>query len=366
MADPLDIFRQRERPGYFVQPTTPPRDIRDLSIAELDSYLRGFSSPPVGNDPTASPYSAQDLRLERARRGTPTRRMDEGFEDARISNPPPTTRARPAAARPSNTNAPAQPPAASRQPATDLDRLRATAALDPNFSDQGSIYGPSLPAGQQQQAQQSGQQLSILDMLRKRVARDAESERVDRLADLGAGMVASGSPNFFTMLAAGTRAQAEGERSRTDRLRQIADLERQDAAQRAEEARRQEELRIRAEEQAANAPLRAAQTQFYLSRADADPAGIATTRAENAARNAASAYAARAVQDEANRRSRAVPPLPALTESEAATIRSNAFRQGMLERGFAPPAGAAAPSVTSVPTPAAVIDARGNVVNPPR
>jgi membrane protein involved in colicin uptake len=207
---------------------------------------------------------------------------------------------------------------------------------------------------------------SLLDMLRQRTTGNMQDEALRRASEFGAGMLASGSPNFFAMLGAGARAQAEGERSRTDELRRLADIERQQRALDIEEARRQEELRIRAEEQAANAPLRAAQTQYYLSRAEADPTGIATTRAENAARNAASAAAERAVQAEATRRSRAVPPLPALTESEATTIRNNTFLQGLRERGFAPPAGAAAPAVATPAAPAAVIDARGNVVNPPR
>lgn len=99
---------------------------------------------------------------------------------------------------------------------------------------------------------ESPQQPSILNMLRSRVAGDLENERINRLAEFGAGMAASASPNFFTMLAGGTRAQAEGERSRMDRLRQLADLERQqralesqEAAQRDEADYRQASLRLR-------------------------------------------------------------------------------------------------------------------------
>lgn len=364
MADPLDIFRQRERPGYFVQPTTPPRDIRDLSIAELDSYLRGFSSPPVGNDPTASPYSAQDLRLERARRGTPARRMDEGFEDARISNPPPTTRARPAATPPSNTNAPAQPPAASRQPATDLDRLRAAAALDPNFSNQGSIYGPPLPTGQQQQQQPA--QSSVLDMLRKRLARDTENEALQRASEFGAGMLASGSPNFFAMLGGGARAAREGDVSRMDQLRRLADLERQQRALDIEEARRQEELRIRAEEQAANAPYRAALTEQALATAadirSGRGRGTLTPAALAGIYQRAQAQALRDFPDPA-------PGVPETNAEKTDRLNKRAQRAEQLIAGALATAGqtpaassGAAPSVTSVPTPAARIDARGNPI----
>lgn len=364
MADPLDIFRQRERPGYFVQPATPPRDITSLSDAELDSYLRGFSSPPIGNDPTASPYSARDLRLERARRQPATRR-NEGFEleDGRNELPlppvPPPIATATSAARPTNTNAPARTPTVPRQPATDPALLRA-AATDPNFSDQGSLYGPPRPPNlPQQQPTQS----SVLDMLRKRMARDIEGEALQRASEFGAGMLASGSPNFFAMLGGGARAAREGDVSRMDQLRRLADLERQDAAQRAEEARRQEELRIREAAQAAEAPLRAAQTRYYLSRAEADPTDVAFTRAENAARGAASAAANQAVQAENNRRSRAIPPLPPLTAAETATLRNTVFQQSLIERGFTPPAGAAAPATTAAPAaPAARIDALGRPI----
>ena len=93
------------------------------------------------------------------------------------------------------------------------------------------VYGPPAPR-------------SLLDILRERTTRELENERLARLQEFGAGMLASGSPNFFTNLAAGTRAQAEGERSRTDRLRQLAETERQARAQQAEEQYRREQLEI--------------------------------------------------------------------------------------------------------------------------
>lgn len=207
------------------------------------------------------------------------------------------------------------------------------------------------------------QQLSVLDMLRKRMANAMENEQANRMADLGTALLTSRNPSFFGALGEGFAAQEAGSRSRLDQLRQVAEAERQQRALDIEEARRQEELRIREAAQAAEAPLRAAQTRYYLSRADADPTGVAFTRAENAARGAASAAANQAVQAENNRRSRAVPPLPPLTAAETTTLRDTVFRQSLIERGFTPPAGAAAPATTTAPAaPAVRIDASGREI----
>jgi hypothetical protein len=102
------------------------------------------------------------------------------------------------------------------------------AALDPNFSDP-QVYGPQRPAPQP----------SVLDMLRGRLAREMEGEDLRRIGEFGAGMLASGSPNFFTMLGGGARAAQQGDASRMERLRQIADAERQQRALDIEEQRRQ-------------------------------------------------------------------------------------------------------------------------------
>lgn len=109
---------------------------------------------------------------------------------------------------------------------------------------------------------------SLLDMLRQRTADTMQDEALRRASEFGAGMLASGSPNFFTMLGAGSRAQAEGERSRTDELRRLADIERQqralegqEAGRAAEEQYRQESLRLRREEAA-----RAGRPQFQFMR----------------------------------------------------------------------------------------------------
>lgn len=133
--------------------------------------------------------------------------------------------------------------------------------LDPNFSDP-PVYGPPRPADLPQQPAQ----LSVLDMLRKRITRDMEGEALQRFGEFGAGMLASESPNFFTMLGAGAQAARQGDVSRMDRLRQLAEAERQErslegqeAARRAEEAYRQQSLLLRREEAA-----RAGRPQFQF------------------------------------------------------------------------------------------------------
>ena len=88
---------------------------------------------------------------------------------------------------------------------------------------------------------------SLLDMLRQRTAGTMQDEALRRASEFGAGMLASGSPNFFTMLGAGARAQAEGDRSRTDELRRLADIERQQRLADIEEQRRRDEAQYRAD-----------------------------------------------------------------------------------------------------------------------
>lgn len=133
------------------------------------------------------------------------------------------------------------------------------------MEDQSNIpYGPQLPA-QTSQAQPSAP--SLMELLRKRVERNIANEPMQRLTDLGAGMLANPNRNFFTMLGGGLRAQSEGERSRMQELRQVADSERQAAQQQAEEAYRREQNAINERRWAAEAPLRAAQARYYERRA---------------------------------------------------------------------------------------------------
>jgi len=107
--------------------------------------------------------------------------------------------------------------------------------------------------------QQSSPSNAFLDMLRQRVKDQIAREPMTRLSDIGAGMLASGSPNFFTMLGQGLQAGQQQQRQRLDVLRQAAEVERQVAAQRAEEEYRREQNRIQAERYEAERPLREAQ-----------------------------------------------------------------------------------------------------------
>jgi hypothetical protein len=87
-----------------------------------------------------------------------------------------------------------------------------------------------------------------------------QNEALQRASEFGAGMLASGSPNFFTMLGGGARAQAEGDRTRMDELRRVAEAERQQRAQQAEEQYRRdmienERLRRALDERRINAEI---------------------------------------------------------------------------------------------------------------
>lgn len=239
--------------------------------------------------------------------------------------------------------------------------------LDPNFSDQ-QVYGPPAPSGQ-------AQPRSLLDMLRERSARELEGENLTRLREFGAGMLASGSPNFFTNLAAGTRAQAEGERSRTDRLRQLAETERQQRALDIEEQRRREELALRRQELEVNAPYREAQAEqaralaaYY--RQGGRGAGAGGPRGQITPER----YAQIVSQADAEARQRFPNPAAGMPESAAQAAererRRNEFRDNRVRQILEGAAqiqsgGTPTPSavdVTAPPAPAARIDARGNPI----
>lgn len=151
--------------------------------------------------------------------------------------------------------------ASNNQPATPEVLAAPPAANEPPSAQQRQQGEDSLDRlrAQAERRDTAAPQASVLDMLRQRMSREMEGEDLRRLSDLGAGMLRSSSPNFFTMLSGGMQAQREGEVSRTNQLRQLAELERQDAAQRAEEAYRREQTRLEGERRAAEAPLRAAQ-----------------------------------------------------------------------------------------------------------
>jgi FtsZ-interacting cell division protein YlmF len=90
-------------------------------------------------------------------------------------------------------------------------------------------------------------QLSVLDMLRKRMATSMQDEDANRMADFARGLGASRSPNFFTALNEGFAAQEAGATSRMDRLRQLADTERQAAEQRSQEDYRRQQIEVERE-----------------------------------------------------------------------------------------------------------------------
>jgi TolA-binding protein len=71
---------------------------------------------------------------------------------------------------------------------------------------------------------------SLLDALRQRVSQGMQNEGLASLGDFGAGMLANPSPNFFTMLGGGLRAQRTGEASRLEELRRVVEAERQEQA----------------------------------------------------------------------------------------------------------------------------------------
>lgn len=228
------------------------------------------------------------------------------------------------------------------------------AALDPNFSDP-QVYGPQRPAPQP----------SVLDMLRGRLAREMEGEALQRAGEFGAGMLSSGSPNFFTMLGAGARAAQQGDASRMERLRQIADAERQQRALDIEEQRRQEELRLRREEMEMNAPYREAQAE--QARALAQYYRQGGRGSGGAAGEITPARRAQIFQQAQQQALREFPdPQPGMPESEAARAErlrrrearaAELFVGALAAGGQAAPDGAA-PNVTAPPAPAAVIDLR--------
>ncbi|CAB5223720.1 hypothetical protein UFOVP735_2 [uncultured Caudovirales phage] len=216
---------------------------------------------------------------------------------------------------------------------------------------------------------------SLLDMLRQRTAGTMQDEALRRASEFGAGMLASGSPNFFTMLGAGARAQAEGDRSRTDELRRLADIERQQRLADIEEQRRRDEAAYRQQRLEAEAPGRAATTQQALALAEyyrqggpsagRTPPGQITPAVRTQIYQRAQAQALREFPD----------PQPGMPESEAArndrlarraSRAAELFASGLAAGGASEQQGGPAPA-PAARQPAAVIDLRSNPGgNPPR
>jgi hypothetical protein len=213
---------------------------------------------------------------------------------------------------------------------------------------------------------------SMLDMLRNRVATNMQNEALQRASEFGAGMLASGSPNFFTMLGAGARAQREGDATRMEELRRVAEAERQARAQQAEEQYRSEQNRIQAERYEAERPLREAQAAqaramagFYAGGGSGANRGALTERDLANLSLRAAQRAASEVRDP-------TPGSPeALTDTpDAATARQDErnrraqtyLAEALAAAGRTPPPGAATPATPAPAAPAARIDARGNPI----
>lgn len=106
---------------------------------------------------------------------------------------------------------------------------------------------------------------SLLDRLRQQTTESLENPGLQAAGDIGAGMLASRSPNFFTMLGAGLQAQRTAERERSQDLRQAAATE-------AEARYRDATIRLKEAEDAYNRDpsnpqniLRLAQAQQAIS-----------------------------------------------------------------------------------------------------
>jgi len=213
---------------------------------------------------------------------------------------------------------------------------------------------------------------SMLDMLRNRVAANMQNEGLQRASEFGAGMLASGSPNFFTMLGAGARAQREGDATRMEELRRIAEAERQARAQQAEEQFRSEQNRIQSERYEAERPLREAQAAqaramagFYAAGGSGANRGALTERDLANLSLRAAQRAASEVRDPAPDSAQAALDTPAKAEERRLERERRAqayLAEALAAAGRTPPPGAADSAPPAPAAPAARIDARGNPI----
>ena len=88
----------------------------------------------------------------------------------------------------------------------------------------------------------AGQPQSLLDRLRQSTAASFENPGLQSAGDIGAGMLASRSPNFFSMLGAGLQAQRSAERERTQDLTAAARAETEEQYRRDQIAARREQF----------------------------------------------------------------------------------------------------------------------------
>lgn len=133
----------------------------------------------------------------------------------------------PAPAAQTTTSAPGSPAAASSTPRP--------AAAQAAPSEQMPL--PPRPPGEGAQSQQA-----LIDRLRERVSANLGNEPLRSAGDLGAGMLASRSPNFFTMLGAGLQAQRAGERERLQDLTAATRAETEEQYRRDQIAARREQF----------------------------------------------------------------------------------------------------------------------------
>lgn len=306
------------------------------------------------------------------------------------------------AAAPAPAPAPAAPAAApANAPASNVNTE--AARLNPRFSD-SAVYGPARPPVNrapapsvdetknqpmpQPPAPPQSQQLSVLDMLRRRMQAQIDDESNQRLRDIGIGMLRSTSPNFFVGLGEGLAAGEAGATSRMERLRQLADTERQQqeletrqAAQRADEDYRRRSLGLREREIAlqgrpsytvvgqdasGNAivmdPRNPTQRQTLEGVTPMQVANL-NTRSEAANRQLAARLAEAAVNRDVA--ARASTFQPALSETERATLRRQREAEILESLGLAPLTGtgpAASTTGGGAGAPAARIDALGNPI----
>lgn len=150
-------------------------------------------------------------------------------------NPRAAPTSSPSPAAPAVPVGPAAPPPSSAPgspAAPSSPRLPVTAAASSQ-----EMPLPPRPTGEGAQSQQA-----LIERLRERLSANLGNEPLRSVGDIGAGMLASRSPNFFTMLGAGLQAQRTGERERLQDLTTAAKAETEDQYRRDQIAARREQL----------------------------------------------------------------------------------------------------------------------------
>ncbi len=180
---------------------------------------------------------------------------------------------------------------------------------------------------------------TLLDQLRERVSQDTSSGGLRTAGDIGAGMLASRSPNFFTMLGEGLKAAQTGEQQRTRDLREAASTE-------AEQAYRQRMLELKEEEMRDPSVRALREAQAYYYRQRPEMAGAA-----GAARGQLTPAVLARLQNEA--RSRALTVLrnnPLATPAEIDALARRYFEEAVAAAGAQPPTPAAPTVQLEIPT----------------